>query len=130
MQPTDNFADFTGMFVGQVMELDRKERLAAIYLPKLMPYISNANVRSIKQYTEVGDMVSNINVSKYVTLTNGLWGRPENQNLCLPAVGSRVICFFLENDPKQLFFRPFDVNHDYLDDPDDEAAGYIKQARG
>ena len=118
------------MFIGQVMELDRKNRMAAIYLPKLMPLISNTEVRNVTQYTEMGELSTKVGANKYVTLTNGLWGRPENQNLCLPAVGSRVICFFLESDVKKLFFRPFDVNHDYLDDPEDEATGYIKQARG
>lgn len=129
MQVTDNFADFSGMFVGQVMELDRKNRMAAIYLPKLMPLLSNTEPRNIKQYTEVGELATKVNVNKYVTLTNGLWGRPENQNLCLPALGSRVLCFFLEEDVKQLFFRPFDVNNDYLDDEEDLVNGYIKQAR-
>ena len=128
MQVTDDFLDFDGFFIGQVMELDHTNRKAAIYLPKLMPNISNSELRNIKQYTDVGNLSTKVAIDQYVTLTNGLWGSPENLNLCLPAVGSRVICFFLEKDVKRLFFRPFNVNNDYNDDPEDIAAGYIRQS--
>lgn len=128
MHVTDDFTDFSGYFVGQVMELDRENRKASIYLPKLMPAISNSEVRNIKQYTDVGNLSSSVAIDQYVTLTNGLWGRPTNRSNCLPAVGSRVLCFFLESDIKQLYFSPFDVNNDYNDDPKDIEAGYIRQS--
>ena len=126
MNVSENFVDFSGFFIGKVMEIDRYQRKAAIYIPKLMPMLSNSYVRNVQQYADIKDMKISVKINQVVNLTNNIWGTPENIHLCLPKIGSKVICYFLEEDPKQLYFRPFNVNNDYSDDEEDIKNGYIR----
>lgn len=110
-------------YIGTVVETDLVNRKVAVHIPKLMP-----QVPPVKEYNEkiptvtYGQISVNINaLSDTVTKRSSVWVRALDKDIPMPTEGSKVMVFFLDENPNSGFWSPFNVKDvDYEEDPDDK----------
>jgi hypothetical protein len=113
MSIQNNSFSFMGYFVGDVLEVDQTSRRVAAYLPKLMPGIGGENQLSSSIPTSEGGSVEGLNFSQTVRVRNSMWLKPYDFDEPLPAVGSKVLVFFVDANPKMGYWDKFNPDSDY-----------------
>lgn len=103
-----------GYFVGTVLRIDRDSRRLGVYIPKLMPTMSEGSVTSYTLPMNSGLSVGEFdtNVSDTVTKINYIMAKPEDWDNPLPDIGSKVMVYFIDDAPSQAIWHPFNPNGD------------------
>lgn len=104
--------NFSGKFIGTVKSYNTQTREVLVYIPKLMPGISETqNIITITNYGN--SSLNRIGYNKNITFSNGIWLLPKNADDKLPNIGSKVMVQFLENNPSMGYWEKFNQNNDY-----------------
>ena len=103
-----------GYFVGTVLKIDKESRRLGIYIPKLMPTMSEGSVTSYTLPMNSGLSVGEFstNVSDTVTKINYIMAKPEDWCDPLPDIGSKAMVYFIDDSPSQAIWKPFNPNGD------------------
>lgn len=103
-----------GIFIGTVMRIDKEKRRLGVFLPKLMPTMSEGSVSSYAVPTNNGLKVGDFstNVSDVVRKTNYIMAKPKDWTTPLPEIGSKVQVRFIDDSPSQAIWDIFDPNGD------------------
>ncbi len=112
----------TGYYIGTVMDTDPQTREIQVYIPKLMPIIDSADnlTYKTKAYNFELALSGTGAVDSDVTLRKTIIARAEDKEETLPAKESKVIIYFIDNNPTLAFWRKFNVyGVDYEKDSDD-----------
>jgi hypothetical protein len=113
MSIQNNNFNFTGYFVGEVLDFDRQSRRVSVYMPKLMPGIGGDSQFSSQTQTSSNPNVSGLNYGQTVRVRNSMWVEPYDFEEPLPALGSKVLVFFIDGNPKSGYWDRFNPNNDY-----------------
>lgn len=100
-------------FIGSVLEFDLITRKVAAHIPKLMPAISNDSPYSLESPTSSSVNISGVEYSNTITTRNSFWVSSWNVDNPMPTVGSKVAIFFIDGNPKNGFWVPFNSNGMY-----------------
>lgn len=115
MMVMSNNVDFSGYFVGEVLDINISNRRVAVHIPKLMQGIaSDLKIESVSPTMD--KHVTNIEgptPSNTVNIRNSIWVDSLNYDEPLPTVGSKVLIFYLDNNPHNAFWEKFNPNNDY-----------------
>lgn len=111
----------TDDYIGTVVETNFDTRELAVYLPKLMPKINiDMGTETLPTVLNGMDIRSNL-LDKNITKRSSIWVKALDKNEPMPVEGSKVLVSFLEGDPENGFWEPFNVmDVDYEEDPDDK----------
>lgn len=109
----NNSTNFMGFMVGDVLEVEQASRRVAVYLPKLMPGIGGDTQVSSDVQTSQSASVSGLNFSQTIRVRNSMWVGPYDYDEPLPAVGSKVVVFFIDGNPNLGYWDKFNPNSDY-----------------
>lgn len=103
-----------GYFIGSVLKIDKETRKLGVYIPKLMPTLSEGSVTSYTLPTNSGLSVGEFktNVSSTITKINYIMAKPEDWDTPLPAIGSKVMVYFIDSAPSQAIWAVFNPNGD------------------
>ena len=121
----NNSFSFNGFFVGDVLEIERETRRVAVYMPKLMPGIGGDSQISSSVSTASGTGVTGLNFSETVRVRNSVWVKPYDFDEALPSVGSKVIVFFIDGNPKLGYWDKFNPDADYQVIDEDKYPGLL-----
>ena len=94
----------------KVVEIDRESRKVAVYIYKMMAGISGENSFSTRIGTTTNNNIVGVQHSDSITVRNSIWARAIDINNPMPAVGSKVYILFLDDSPKNAFWRPFNIS--------------------
>lgn len=112
-----NSPSFDGWMVGEVKKVDPANRRLGVYIHKLMANIPSTTEQELQIPTVTNPNLSNnIDSSTYarsVDTVNYIWVRSTDMREKMPDVGSKVLVWFLDGDPKKGFWSPFYLN-DYV----------------
>ena len=122
MTPYEASTIESGYYIGTVMDTDLETREIQVYIPKLMPIIDSEAAITYK--TKSYDFNLSINgtsgVDSNVTMRNSIIARAEDKEETMPTKGSKVIIYFIDNNPNLVFWKKFDVyGIDYEKDTSD-----------
>lgn len=109
----ETFNGFGGEFIGIVKAYDKISREVAVYIPKLMPAISEDDIeKDILTDNGLSD-INEVFYDKQTHISNLLWVRAYDTDEPLPEIGSKVLVEFFESDPKLGYWEKFNMNDDY-----------------
>lgn len=97
---------FEGLFIGTVTEINVTTREVAVYLPKLMPAIPFGG-QVVTTKTNLSNSKLNISYNSNISTTSQFWVKSENSDEPMPNIGSKVVVYFLENNPRFGFWKKF-----------------------
>jgi hypothetical protein len=109
----NNSLDFSGRFIGTVLEVDIPKRRLAVYIPKLMPGIIGQSSISSQIETTSNPNVGALTFSPTINIRNSMWVYPIDYDEPLPKVGSQVTVYFIDNNPKAGHWDKFNPNQKY-----------------
>ena len=120
---------YDGKFIGTVIKVDKENRRAGVFIPKLMEtmYSADAHIPKLMETmysadaqdyryaTNNGLQLSNINtaISNVIEKKNYIWIKALNITDPLPDIGSKVLIEFVDNNPRLGYYRPWGPNGDY-----------------
>jgi hypothetical protein len=110
---TNNSFDFDNTVIGIVLEIDRAERRVAVYIPKMMPALSEYEAYSRVVNTSNGAQIVGTEFNSTVKIRNSFWVSSQRYDEPLPKVGSKVIVIFLDDNPRNAYWLPFNPNGAY-----------------
>lgn len=113
MSIQNNSFNFTGYFIGEVLEVEQQSRRVSAYLPKLMPGIGGDIAISSDTQTTSNPNISGLAFGQTVRIRNSMWLEPHDFDEPLPAVGSKILVFFVDANPKTGYWDKFNPNNDY-----------------
>jgi hypothetical protein len=106
--------EFSDLFIGIVLETDVLTRRLGIYIPKLMPAISESSSYSSEISTNSNNaFIEGVKYNTTLKVKNTIWAAPWNVDFKLPKPGSKVIIYFIDDSPKSVYWFPFNSNGDY-----------------
>ena len=120
MTPYEASTIESGYYIGTVMDTDLETREIQVYIPKLMPIIDYADNVSYKtrSYNFNLAITGTSAVDATVTMRKSIIARAEDKEETLPSKGSKVIVYFIDNNPNLAFWKKFNVyGIDYEKDP-------------
>jgi hypothetical protein len=102
----------SGYYIGTVMDTDPITREIDVYIPKLMPIIDSADNVSYKTKTHNLNitLTGSSAIDGNVVMRKSITARAEDKDETLPLKDSKVIVYFIENNPNLAFWRKFNVN--------------------
>lgn len=100
-----------GIYICTVIENDPQTRRLAVYIPKLMPVISEDKFEATT-LTNYGQTL-NIPYDNNIQIRNSIWVNARDYNEPLPKPGSKVYVRFIEDDPTMGIWEKFNQNNDY-----------------
>jgi hypothetical protein len=113
MSLENNNINFMGYFVGEVLEIEQPTRKLSVYFPKLMPGIGGVEGVSSSVQTTTNPNVGGLSYSETLRVRNSIWVSPYDFSQPLPSIGSKVLVFFVDGNPKQGFWDKFNPNNSY-----------------
>jgi hypothetical protein len=108
-----NSFNFDDTVVGVVLDIDKDTRRVAVHIPKIMPAISEYTPYSRVVGTSNGTRVIGTEFNSTVKIRNSMWVNPQRYDEPLPKIGSKVIIWFLDENPKNAYWLPFNPNGSY-----------------
>ena len=99
----------TDYYIGTVMEIDKGTRKCKVYIPKLMMGLPE-NIIINNNYpvkTENIINIENLNISTSLTKTNIIEVQSYDIDEPMPEIGSLVLVYFLEGNPKYGYWEKF-----------------------
>jgi hypothetical protein len=109
----NNSSNFFGYFIGEVLEIDRTTRRLSVYISKFMTGIAGDQQVSTSIQTTTVQNIEGVNYNTSIRIRNSMWVLPWDYNEPLPKIGSKVIVFFIEGNPKLGFWDRFNPNNNY-----------------
>lgn len=122
MIPYETSTIESGYYIGTVMDTDRSTREIQVYIPKLMPIIDSADNLTYKTKSYNFELTLNGTsaVDNEVVMRKTIIARAEDKEESMPAKDSKVIVYFIDNNPNLAFWRKFNVyGVDYEKDQED-----------
>lgn len=106
---------YDGKFIGTVIKVDKENRRAGVFIPKLMETMYSADAQEYRYATNNGLQLSNINtaISNVIEKKNYIWIKARDIAEPLPDIGSKVLIEFVDNNPRLGYYRPWGPNGDY-----------------
>lgn len=112
MTPYEASSIESGYYIGTVVNTNKTTREIEVYIPKLMPIIDSAD--NVSYTTKTHNLNVNITSSSAVdgnvTMRKSIIARAEDKDETLPVKGSKVIIYFIDNNPNLVFWKKFNVN--------------------
>ena len=113
MSIQNNDINFMGYMIGDVLNVEKDTRRVSAYIPKLMPGIGGDSQFSSETPTSSNPRISGLGFSDTVKVRNSMWLDPYDFSEPLPAIGSKVLVFFVDGNPKTGFWDKFNPTNDY-----------------
>ena len=89
--------NLTGLYIGIVKDYNLETRKVAVYLPKLMPAISEYSIKTTQATNLTNSGVGEVNYSDNVTTIPYIWVSLMNWDDKMPDKESTVAVYFLDN---------------------------------
>lgn len=101
----------SGYYIGTVMDINTETREIQVYIPKLMPIIDSADnvTYRTKSYDFNLSLTGTSAVDNNVTFRKSITARAEDKDETMPDKGSKVIVYFIDNNPNLVFWKKFNV---------------------
>lgn len=102
-------------YVGVVMDIDREKRTCYVFIPKLMMGLPDSTIINNEYPVEDINIINKteLNIAKSLTKTNILKVYAEDLDEPMPSIGSLVLVYFLEGNPKYGYWEKFNPNGKY-----------------
>jgi hypothetical protein len=112
----NNETNFGSFAIGTVLEVDRDTRRVAVHVSKFMPAIPGDVQFSSKSPTvssNVAEIIGISDINPTISIRNSMWVNAWNYSNPLPKVGSKVAVSFIDDNPKNGYWNPFNPNDSY-----------------
>lgn len=102
-----------GTFIATVVSQDQLTRELEVYIPKLMPGISEQQKNNLKIRTNLGNNNIKIKYNENIELGSTFLAKAKDLDEPLPKTGSKVEIKFLEGNIRWAYWDKFNPNGDY-----------------
>ena len=113
----ENMSNLSGLFIGIVKKIDTIGRRVAVYLPKLMPAISEQSPsyeeNLITERINIAEDMPDVEGSEKIKTSPYLWVSLMNADDKMPDIDSRVGIIFLDGQISKGMAFKFNKNSDY-----------------
>jgi hypothetical protein len=113
MSITNKIDSLEEFFVGTVIKIDKETRRTAVYIPRLMPAISAGSEFQLKTPTTDNFNITGTEYNDLITIKNSIWTKAWNYNFKMPEIGSKVLVYFIDGNPKSGYWQAFNPDNQY-----------------
>lgn len=109
----ENIIKLDGTFIGTVKAYNEKTRELEVFIPKLMPAISEVGEMQTSPTNYSAAKINNLKFNSTVNFSPTFTVKARDMDAKLPDIGSKVRIFFLDENLELGFWYKFNPNGDY-----------------